>query len=58
MQSIDARLGKVYGDLINTEIPKFLYELALLIKEENITFTEFIINRETEFEAIVKKYLV
>ena len=58
MQRIDAKLGKVYGDVINTEIPKFLYELALLIKEENITFTEFIINRETKFEAIVKKYLV
>ncbi|MBU3135915.1 nitrite/sulfite reductase [Clostridium gasigenes] len=57
-KAYDARLGKVYGDLINTEIPRFLYELALLIKEENITFTEFIINRETKFEAIVKKYLV
>lgn len=54
----NARLGKGYGDIIATEIPKFLYELAIAIKAENITFDEFIVSREIEFEEIVNRYLV
>ncbi|MEG1287039.1 MAG: nitrite/sulfite reductase [Clostridium sp.] len=56
--ALDAKLGKCYGDMINTEIPKFLYELAMSIKEENITFDEFIAKEEMKFEEIVNKYLV
>lgn len=54
----DAKLGNCYGDMISNEIPKFLYELALAIKKANITFNEFVVNKEKEFETIVNKYLV
>lgn len=54
----NVKLGKVYGDLLSAEIPKFLYELALLLKDENIEFSEFINSREEKFQELVNKYLV
>ena len=56
--ALNVKFGKVYGDILSTEIPEFLYELALLLKKENITFEEFIKNRENEFQELVNKYLV
>ena len=54
----NAKLGKSYGDILGTEIPKFLYELALAVKKSNITFDKIIYDKETEFKGIVNKYLV
>lgn len=51
-----ARLGKVYGDILASEVPEFLYELALLIEEKNIDFYEFVENNENELLEFVGKY--
>lgn len=53
-----AKLGKIYGDMVDVKIPEFLYELATVIKTENISFNEFVTNKENEFKLIVNKYLV
>lgn len=52
----NARLGKVYGDILALEVPEFLYELALLIENKNIDFYEFVKNNEKELIELVKKY--
>jgi len=52
----NARLGKVYGDILALEVPEFLYELAVLIENKNIDFYEFVKNNEKELIELVKKY--
>ena len=52
----NARLGKVYGDILASEVPEFLYQLALIIENKNIDFYEFVKNNESELIEIVKKY--
>ena len=52
----NARLGKVYGQILAKEIPEFLYELALLVEEKNINFHDFVENYEEELQQIVDKY--
>lgn len=54
----EAKLGKCYGDMLDVEMPKFLYELALAIKEANMTFDEFVAYKEEQFNGIVGRYLV
>lgn len=51
-----ARLGKVYGDLLASEIPEFLYELSLYIENKNMNFYEFVENNEEELLKIIEKY--
>ena len=52
------KFGELQGDIISSQIPGFLYELATEIKRSNSTFDEFIFNKESEFKIIVNKYLV
>lgn len=52
----DARLGKIYGDILAREIPEFLYELALLIENKNTNFDEYIKTYEEELVELVDKY--
>lgn len=51
-----ARLGKIYGDLLACEIPKFLYELSLCIENKNVDFYDFAQNNENELLQIINKY--
>jgi ferredoxin-nitrite reductase len=52
----NARLGKIYGDMLAREIPEFLYELALIIENKNTNFYDFVKNNEDELIAVVEKY--
>lgn len=52
----NARLGKIYGDILASEVPEFLYELALLIENKSIDFYEFVKNNESELIEVVEKY--
>lgn len=55
--SIDnARLGKVYGEILSAKIPEFLYELAVDVDSANMKFDEYA--KTPKFEEIVNKYLV
>jgi ferredoxin-nitrite reductase len=51
-----ARLGKVYGDILASEVPEFLYELALLIENKNVDFYDFVENNEKELVEFIEKY--
>lgn len=52
----NARLGKVYGDILASEVPQFLYELALFIESKNVNFNEYINNYEKELNELINKY--
>ena len=52
----NARLGKIYGDILAREIPEFLYELALIIENKNRDFCDFVKNNEDELISLVEKY--
>lgn len=52
----NARLGKVYGDILASEVPEFLYELTLLVEKKNIDFYEFVQNNENELMDFIGKY--
>lgn len=51
-----ARLGKIYGDILASEIPQFLYELSLHIENKNVNFYDFVENNEDELLQIIDKY--
>lgn len=52
-----ARLGKIYGEIPASEVPKFLYELALLIEPKNINFYDYVEKYEEEFNELVEKFV-
>ncbi len=54
----DTHLGTVYGDLTADNIPKFLYELAVQLKEKQLKLMEYIQLEGEEFQALVKQYSV
>lgn len=53
----NARLGKIYGEIPEAEIPKFFYELALLIEPKNINFHDYLEKYEKEFDELVGKFV-
>ncbi|BCZ46735.1 ferredoxin--nitrite reductase [Clostridium gelidum] len=53
----DARLGKVYGDILACEIPRFLYELSLLVENKNISFDDYVKTNEVELVELIGKYI-
>lgn len=53
----NARLGKIYGEIPASEIPEFLYELALLIEPKDINFYDYLEKYEDEFNELVGKFV-
>lgn len=51
-------LGKNYGDLLASQIPVFLYELALDLKNKKLKFNEYLFHCEDNLQNILRKYLV
>ncbi len=54
----DTHLAKEYGDMLASSIPKFLYELAVILKERNLEFDEYRNSYQEEFESFLEKYLM
>ncbi len=52
----NARLGKIYGDILAREIPLFLYELAQLIESKKTNFSDYIETYEGELSELVNRY--
>jgi ferredoxin-nitrite reductase len=53
----NAKLGIIYGDLLASDIPYFLYELALLLENKNTTFTDYVKTYKTELVELINKYI-
>ncbi len=51
-------LGKNCGDLLTSQIPAFLYELALDLKAKGLEFNEYLLHYEDNFQSILGKHLV
>lgn len=54
----DTTLGKICGDILRADVPKFLYELALAINKSNLGYKDFTVNNDEELNHIINKYLV
>lgn len=53
----DTHFAKEMGDLLEREIPEFLYELACDIREKNLEFHEYLNVCKESFETLLKKYI-
>ena len=53
-----AEFGKVRGDIIREDIPKFLYKLAVEIDKLNISYEEFVNENNKLLNELVNEYLV
>lgn len=53
----NAKLGRIYGDILACEIPHFLYELALLLENKTVNFNDYVKTHETEFVELLGKYI-
>lgn len=54
----DTKLGEVYGDILEEEIPNFIYDLYVELEKENIEFNNWYEENKEEFKNVVNKYLV
>ncbi len=54
----DTHLAKEYGDLLASDIPIFLYALAIQIKESNLEFNKYMLSHREEFESLLGTYLI
>ncbi|MBW9173519.1 nitrite/sulfite reductase [Clostridium estertheticum] len=52
------KLSKIYGDIKQVDVPKFLFELASAIDNSNKEFTTWMEQNVDEFNEIVTKYIV
>jgi ferredoxin-nitrite reductase len=52
------RLGDSYGDILQDEVPQFLFELAKIIKEEKLEFINWLEKNEESFKQLVAKFAV
>ena len=52
------KLGKIYGDIRQVDVPEFLFELASAIDNSNKDFTTWMEQNVDEFNEIVTKYIV
>ena len=52
------KLGKHFGDMLQEDIPVFLYELAKTIEESNLDFSTWIEANVEQLETLIKKYSV
>lgn len=52
----EARLGKCFGDIARKDIPKFICELANILNNVNMSFTDYIKSNDDKFKALVEKY--
>jgi sulfite reductase beta subunit-like hemoprotein len=53
-----AKLAKESGDLLERDIPEFLYQLAMNLKERKLEYSEYLEQHEEELEELVAKYRV
>lgn len=54
----ETTLGKKYGEVLSRDLPTFLYDLAVDIEKNNLTFCEYVKTKENELNLIINKYLV
>ena len=52
------KLSKIYGDIKQVEVPKFLFELASLVDNSSKDFTTWMEQNVDEFNKLVSEYIV
>lgn len=52
----NTKLGVKYGEILAKDLPSFLYELAMDIKESSLKFEDYLKNEEGRFKEIVDRY--
>lgn len=54
----NSKLGEIYGDMLEEEIPNFIYDLYVALEKENAEFESWYKQNKEEFKNIADKYLV
>ncbi|MBP1890025.1 ferredoxin-nitrite reductase [Clostridium moniliforme] len=54
----NSHIGEIYGDIVETEIPNFIYDLYKVLENKNIEFRNWYKENKEEFKNLVSKYLV
>ncbi|MGL4450077.1 MAG: nitrite/sulfite reductase [Sarcina sp.] len=54
----DSVLGDVYSEIVEDDIPDFIFDLYKELEKENITFADWYKNNIDRFKEIASKYLV
>lgn len=52
------RFGESIGDIKSEDVKEFIFDLAKSVKESNMTYEKWIIERKEEFDNIIKEYTV
>ncbi len=55
-KATDTRLGIYQGDILSTQIPMFINELANILNDNKIDYIDYIKNNSESFDKLVKKY--
>ncbi|MDF2512495.1 MAG: ferredoxin-nitrite reductase [Herbinix sp.] len=53
-----AKMAKESGDLLERDIPEFLYQLALNLKEQKLEYSEYLEQQGEELEQLIAKYRI
>lgn len=53
-----SRLGEAYADIQSSKIPEFLFKLSKKVEESNLSFEDYLSDREDEFKILVEEYSV
>lgn len=54
----ETKLGVAVGDLQAMKIPEFLFDLSKNVENSNISFDNYLVEKEEEFRELVNKYAV
>lgn len=54
----ETKLGVAVGDIPAVKIPEFLFELSKNVENNELSFDDYLINKEEEFRELVDKYQV
>jgi ferredoxin-nitrite reductase len=54
----NTHLGEHYGDLLQKQLPDFLYELAKLVEDSHFEFYDWLADNKERFSNLVKKFVV
>ena len=53
-----SRLGDVYGDIVEDEVPNFIYDLYKVLEKEGLKFEDWYKDNKENFKELASKYIV
>ena len=54
----DTKLAEIYGDIVDEEVPNFVYDLYKVLEKADLKFEDWYKDNKEQFKAVASKYLV